>query len=113
FKGTLDIGSDIIRYHGRQFINAEPNNINTTTVGPEIRLDMSPTDKLNLSFSTSFNFSKTKYSLQFARNAKYLTQEYSTEVDWQLPKGFFLATDFNYRINNQYETGFNTKTPLF
>jgi len=111
-KGTLEVSSDINRYHGKQFINAAPNTINTTTVGPEIRLDMNPTDKLNLSFSTSPTFSKTKYSLQFVRNAKYFTQEYSAEVSWQLPKGFFLATDFNYRINNQYETGFNTKTPL-
>ena len=111
-KGTLEISSDINRYHGRQFINAAPNTINTAAVGPEIKLDMNPTDKLNLSFSTSLTFSKTNYSLQFVHDAKYFTQEYSTEVGWQLPNGFFLATDFNYRINNQYENGFNTKVPL-
>jgi len=112
-KGSLDISADISRYHGRQFVNGESNAINTTTLGPGVRLDISPTDKLNLSFSTGITFSNTKYSLPSARNAKYITQEYSTEAGWQLPKGFFFATDFDYRINNQYENGFNTKVPLW
>ena len=111
-KGSLDISADISNYHRTQFVNGESNTINTTTVGPRIRLDMNPTDKLNLSFSTGITYSNTKYSLPSARSAKYLTQEYSTEAGWQSPKGFFFAIDFNYRINNQYENNFNTKVPL-
>jgi hypothetical protein len=74
---------------------------------------MSPTDKLNLSLSAGFNYSNTEYSLPSARNSKYFTQEYGVDVDWQFAKGFLLATDFNYRINNQYATDFNTKVPLW
>ncbi len=74
---------------------------------------MSPTEKFNLSLSAEFNYSKTNYSIPSARKAKYFIQEYGVDLDWQLPKGFLLATDFNYRINNQYATAFNTKVPLW
>ena len=112
-KGSFDISSVINTYHGKQFANTQENTINTITVGPAARLDMSPTDKLNLSLNASLNYSKTKYSLPSARNSKYFTQEYGVDADWQLPKGFLVATEFNYRINNQYATGFNTKVPLW
>ena len=112
-KGTFDISSGVNTYHGKQFANGVANTINTITVRPAIRLDMNPTDKLNLVLNASYNYSKTTYSLPSARSAKYFTQEYGTEVSWQLPKGFFFATDFNYRINNQYSTDFNTKVPLW
>ena len=117
-KGSFDISSSINKYHGKQFANApgniaEENTINTITIGPQVRLDMSPSDKLNLSLIADLSYSKTKYSIPSARNAKYFTQEYGVDLDWQMPKVFLLATDFNYRINNQYATGFNTKVPLW
>ena len=117
-KGSLDIGSVVNTYHGKQFANTpgniiQENTINTITVGPELRLDMNPTDKLNLSLTSSLNYSKTKYSLPSARNSKYFTQEYGVDLDWQFAKGFLLATDFNYRINNQYAAAFNTKVSLW
>ncbi len=112
-KGTLDVSSAINKFHGKQFANTQENTINTITVGPQVRLDMSPTDKLNLSLSAGFNYSNTEYSLPSARNSKYFTQEYGVDVDWQFARGFLLATDFNYRINNQYATDFNTKVPLW
>jgi hypothetical protein len=112
-KGSLGISSTLNQYHGRQFINSESNTINTTTVSPEVRLDMNPWEQLTLSLSAQYNYSKTKYSAYSARNAKYFIQEYDVDLGWRLPKGFFLATDFDYRINNQYSTGFNTKVPLW
>lgn len=112
-KGTLDFSSNISTYHGKQFVNALDNTINTITVGPQVRLGMSPTDKLNLTLSSSFNYSKTTYSIPSARNSKYLTQNYDIDFDWQFAKGFIVATDLNYRINNQYTTDFNSKVPLW
>lgn len=35
------------------------------------------------------------------------------EVDWQLPKNFFLSTDFTYSINNQLTSEFNTNIPIW
>jgi hypothetical protein len=46
-------------------------------------------------------------------NSNYLSQEYSTSFDWQLPKLFFLSTEFTYTINSQRTAGFNTKVPIW
>lgn len=112
-KGNLDISSIINKYHGMQFINAMSNTINMFNIGPEIRVEMNPTEKLNISVSFAFNYSKTKYSIPSARNAKYFIQEYKTEIGWHLSRGFYFASDFNYQINNQYGTNFSTKLPLW
>jgi len=117
-KGSVNISSNISYYKGKQLnsngTNAvETNNIHTVTLGPDVRLDMSPTEKLDLSLGAGLNYSRSKYSLQSTRNSKYFTQDYSAEISWQLPKGFFFATDFDYRINSQHVTGFNAKVPLW
>jgi len=111
-NGTFEISSNTGYFKGKQFINTVGNNIKTLSVGPEIRLDMNPDDKLNLSLSTGLNYNKTKYSLQSSLNTNYLSQEYSASMDWQLPKGFFFATDFTYTINSQRAVGFNAKVPI-
>jgi hypothetical protein len=117
-KGSVDISSNLAYYKSKQLISdatnkPETNKINTLTLGPDLRLDMSPTETLNLSFSAGVNYSKSKYSIRSARNSKYFNQEYSAELNWQLPKGVFFATDFTYTINNQHAEGFNTKVPLW
>jgi hypothetical protein len=83
------------------------------SVGPELRLDMSPTEKLNLALGTALNHNNTRYSLQTGSDNNYLSQEYSTSVDWELPKGFFFSTDFTYTVNSQRAAGFNLKVPLW
>ena len=114
-KGTLDISSVVNKYHGKQFTTSgttvAENVINTFSIGPRLRLDMVPDDKLTLSLETSVSASRTKYSVASTRNSKYLTQEYELDADWQLTKKMILSSDFTYRINNQYSADFNTKVP--
>ena len=117
-KGSIDISSMLMYSRNKQLIsnassNAETNRIHTLTLGPDVRLDMSPTDKLNFALTVGVNYSKSNYSLPSTRDSKYFNQEYSAEIDWQLPKGFFAATDFSYRVINQYATGFNARVPLW
>ena len=117
-KGSLDISSNLLYYKDKQLLNDSANKIltntiNTLTLGPEIRLDMSPTEKLNLSLSAGISYSNSQYSIRTKGNSKYFNQEYSTEVDWQLPKKFYFATDFTYTINGQHAEGFNARVPLW
>ncbi|MFI5186961.1 MAG: outer membrane beta-barrel protein [Chitinophagales bacterium] len=117
-KGSLEISSDLSYYKDKQLIadsinKIETNKINTLSLGPVLRLNMSPTEKLNLSLSAGVNHSKSEYSIQTTKNSKYFNQEYSGEIDWQLPKGFYFGTDFNYIINGQHAEGFNAKVPLW
>ncbi|MES1216964.1 MAG: outer membrane beta-barrel protein, partial [Bacteroidota bacterium] len=112
-KGTVEIGSNVGYFKGRQFINTVGNTIKTLSLGPDIRLDMNPTDKLNIGLEAGINYNKTKYSLQQALNTNYLSQEFSISFDWQMPKQFFFASDFTYTINSQRAVGFNTKVPMW
>lgn len=112
-KGTLRVGTNLGYNRGKQFINGVGNTINTMTAGPRLALDMSPTDKLDLSFSAGVNYNKTKYSLQPVFNTSYFSQIYETELNWQLPRGFYFSTDFSYTVNNQLNDGFNAKVPLW
>lgn len=112
-KGTIDITANFTQYHGKQFVNGTANTINSNNIGPEVRLELNPTEKLNLSFSAGVNYSKTSYSIPSARNAEHLVKECNVEVGWQLAKGLFFATDLNYRVNKQFTDGFNSTVPLW
>jgi hypothetical protein len=112
-KGTMEISSNAGLFKTKQFINSSGNTIKTFSLGPELRLDMNPTEKLNISVGSGFNYNKTKYSLQSALNNNYFSQEYNTSLDWEMPKDFFFSTDFIYTINSQRASGFNTKVPLW
>jgi len=112
-KGSFEISSHISKYHGRQFVNGLPNMINTTTIGPGVRLDIAPTEKLNLSFGAEINFTNTHYSIRSSRESRYLVQDYNTEFSWQMPSRTFFSTDLNYRVNDQYSSGFNVNVPLW
>jgi hypothetical protein len=117
-KGNLELSSRGGYNRNKQLINTKTgaivsNTIKTVTVGPEIRLDMSPTENLNLGIGAGFNYNKTKYTLQPDLNTDYLSQEFSASLDWQMPKGFFLSTDFVYTINTQRAAGFNSKIPIW
>jgi len=117
-KGNIELSSNVGYNRGKQLINTlsspmEENAIGVFSVGPELRLDMNPTEKFNLVLGTSLNHNNTTYSLQPGLSNNYLSQEYSASVDWELPKGFFFSTDFTYTVNSQRAAGFNLKVPLW
>lgn len=112
-KGNVELRSNILYYKGKQFINTVGNTIGNLMLGPELRLDMNPTDKLTLGLSAGYNYNSTKYSLESKYNNKYFSQEYNASVDWQLPAKFFLSTEFTYTINSQRAAGFNLRVPMW
>ena len=112
-KGTFRIGSSLGYHHGVQFINNVSNTINTFSAGPQLGVDMSPIEKIDLSLTAGINHNKTTYSLQPAFNNSYFSQVYDAEFNWQLPKAIYFSTDFSYTVNNQRAEGFNTRVPLW
>jgi Outer membrane protein beta-barrel family/Carboxypeptidase regulatory-like domain len=114
-KGTsFNLGNRMNWYRGKQFVNKAENTITVFSAGPDARLDMNlAKDKLNIGLSGRFNYYKTTYSLQSALNTEYLQQEYGTELNWQLPKNFYLSTDFTYTISSRRAQGFNLNVPLW
>ncbi|SFF02476.1 Outer membrane receptor proteins, mostly Fe transport [Chitinophaga sp. CF118] len=112
-KGSVNFSSNIGYSKTKQFINAASNTISTMSLGPAIRLDLYPSDKVDLSLSSGFNYYKTRYSLQAALNTSYFSQLYEGEINWQLPAQFYFTTSFTYTINSQRANGFNTRVPLW
>ncbi|MET6998169.1 outer membrane beta-barrel family protein [Chitinophaga defluvii] len=112
-KGTVNFSSNMGYSKTKQFINTVPNTIGAFTLGPAVRVDIQPSDKLDLSLSAGLNYNKTSYSLQPALNARYFSQQYESIINWQLPADFYLTTSFTYTINNQRATGFNAQIPLW
>jgi len=112
-KGNMDIGYGLNYYNGKQFINSQANVIKTIAFNPNVRLDMNPSDKVNLSLSAEIGFNRSKYSIETSQNSNYINQQYSASTDIQLPKKFLFSTDFNYVINGQPVQGFNAKVPLW
>ncbi len=108
-KGSITISTNGGYYRNKQLVNGAENTSNTGSIGPDVRLDMRLGDKANWSLGGGINYNNTSYSLVSARDARYISQQYSTSFDWQLPKNFFVATDFIYTINNQLAEGFNAR----
>jgi hypothetical protein len=112
-RGSFELSVHSSKYHGRQFINGLANTINTSTIGPGVRLNMSPTEKFDLTVGAEVSYSNTDYSIKSRNESKYLVQDYMAEASWQLPKGLFMSTDLNYRISDQYASGFYARVPIW
>ncbi len=112
-KASFEISNRVSFSKSKQYINQLANDIKTLSWGPELRMDFNPGDKINFGIGANLSYNKTKYSLESALNNNYLSQEYNSFVDWQLPKNFFFGTDFTYTINSQRASGFNTNVPMW
>jgi hypothetical protein len=112
-KGNLNISSDITYNKGKQFINNAANEITNFNLGPEVRLDLNFSTKFYMSVGAEVRYSNTSYTLPGAQDATFVVQEYSTEINWELPAKFFFNTRYTYTINTQQADGFNTRFPLW
>jgi hypothetical protein len=112
-KASLNFNTGVGYSKTIQFINTVRNNIYNISIDPGIEISKSLTDKFDLTLSGGFTYNKAKYSLQSSLNNNYLTQDYGIDIGWQLPKNFYLSTDFRYTISSQRSEGFNAKVPLW
>lgn len=112
-KATLNFSTGVGFSKNIQFINTIRNDIRNITLDPNLEISKTINDKFDLTLGAGFTYNKAKYSLQAALNNEYFTQDYSVDIGWQLPKNFFLSTDFRYTINTQRSEGFNAKVPLW
>jgi len=113
WKSDINFSTNATYTKNKSFINGAANMINTLNLGPEVRLVMSPTAKLDVTLTGSINYYKTQYSLKPDLNTEYINQQYGTEINWELPHSFFFNTEFTYTINNQLGNGFNARVPLW
>lgn len=112
-KGNLNLSANGIYLRNKQLVNAVQNTSDNFAFGPDIRFDISFNDKIFAGIGAGANYNKTNNTLAAAPDVEYLSHRYTAELDWQLPKGFYFATDFTYFINDQLSTGFNARVPFW
>ena len=112
-KATLNFNTGVGYSKTIQFINTNRNNIYNISFDPSVEVSKSFKDKIDLTLRGGVTYNKAKYSLQSSLNNNYLTQDYSIDAGWQLPKNFYLSTDFTYTISSKRSEGFNAKVPLW
>ena len=112
-KGSVEISNNAGYQKNRQFINGLMNDIRTLRLAPELRFDINPIDKLNISLTTGINYTKSKYSLASDYNTEFISRNYEASADWQLPSKFFLSSDFSFVQNKQLSAGFNQEIPIW
>ena len=112
-KGTLNFNTGFGYSKTIQFINTVRNNIYNISIDPNLEITKSFKDKFDLTVGAGFTYNKARYSLQSSLNNSYFTQDYTIDAGLQLPKNFYLSTDFRYTISSQRSAGFNAKVPLW
>ena len=112
-KGTMNFNTGVGYSKTIQLINTNRNNIYNISFDPSVEVSKSFKDKIDLTLRGGVTFNKAKYSLQSSLNNNYLTQDYSIDAGWQLPKNFYLSTDFTYTISSKRSEGYNAKVPLW
>lgn len=112
-KASLNLNTGFSYSKTVQFINTIRNNIYNISIDPSIEISKSFKDKFDITLGGGFTYNKAKYSLQSSLNNDYLTQDYTMDLGWQLPRNFYLSTDFRYTISSQRSAGFNAKVPLW
>jgi hypothetical protein len=112
-KATMNFNTGVGYSKTIQFINTNRNNIYNISFDPSVEISKSIKNKIDLTLKGGVTFNKAKYSLQSSLNNNYLTQDYSVDAGWQLPKNFYLSTDFTYTISSKRSEGYNAKVPLW
>ncbi|MDX1911545.1 MAG: outer membrane beta-barrel family protein [Saprospiraceae bacterium] len=99
--------------YGPNFINGVENLSTVTGFGPAFSWQFDPSEKISFSSEARLNWNNTHYSIDERFDQQYLIQEYSGDLNLELPKGFGFNTTFNLTVNNGLSTGFDQAVPIW
>jgi hypothetical protein len=88
------------------------NYTNRTTLGEDLRLSYNYKEKLDMGIGVTAEYNSVTYTVQHQPNDRYFQSSYSADITYTLPKGFILATDFEYTLNNGRSDGYNQNFAL-
>lgn len=98
---------------GQSFINNSENTTTTTKAGPSLSWDFDPAEWFSLATEARFSWNKSQYSIDKAFDQAYVSQNYSSEVDVQLPKNFAINSSFNLALYNGLSAGYDKPIPIW
>lgn len=89
------------------------NTGQTLTLTQTAGANFSLKEKWDISFNGSISYNTIKYSVNTSLNENYLSQTYSADLGYRLPKDFMISTDIDYYVNSGRADGFNQSIPLW
>lgn len=112
-KSTLSFGGSSNFGNNLSYINSILNETNTKSYSIRTRLDLTPSDNFTLYANANLGISNTEYSINKAQNQQIFNNNYSVDMNFKLPKDFYINSNFNYRtyINDRF--GFDQKIPIW
>lgn len=98
---------------GQGIINNSENTTTTTNIGPSLAWDFDPAEWFSLSSEARFGWNESHYSIDRAFDQSYVSQNYSSSLDVQLPKDFAFNTSFDLTVNNGLSAGYDKPIPIW
>lgn len=94
-------------------VNAIENETQSNGHWGQLRVNVTPSEKLTLYLSGRFNLTDTKYSINAEQNQQLFNQTYSVDLNTILVWGVFANIHFDYDIYQNDRFGFNQDVPIF
>lgn len=113
-KGSSVNFSNTLNYNrSLSMLYKQLNITNALTVSQSAGLNLDVKDKFNVGLRARVSYTQAKYSITQRNNNNYLTQSYSTDINYFITKSFILSTDFDYLRYTGQSEGFNRNIPLW
>ena len=122
-KGSSINFSNSVNYNRDVSLLYEQKNItNSYTIRQKIGVNMDFREKLNFRVDASVAYHNVVYSggqagtsviKQQNTDNEYLTQMYSTDINYFITKALMISTDFDYLVNSGRAEGFNQGIPVW
>lgn len=106
-------GTALAFNHGLGFVNNEKNFSDNLTLGQRLGMSYAKEGLVDMDVSGRVNYNKVNYSLQASQNQEYFTYNFSVDMEWRLPAGFLLGSDFRYTANSGLAKGYNRKISIW
>jgi hypothetical protein len=109
---TLNLGYSFNFGNSFAFVNSALNKTTNRSHSPSLRINLTPSDKFNLSANARIGISDTEYNINSSQNQQLLTQNYSLDATVGLPWKTFFSTEFDYRFYTNERFGQQQEIPL-
>jgi uncharacterized membrane protein YgcG len=106
FTNSQSYTNDISMIEGKKNIT----KTYTTSQGAGINFDK---EKFDVGIKLNVAYTNVRATVNKQSNSDYFTQTYSADLSYTFPKGFILATDFDYYLNTGRGTDYNVNIPLW
>jgi len=109
----FNLRSDIGFNRGQNLINNRENFTSGLALTQSISWDFTPAEWFDLSAGADLTWNRTHYSLDKAFNQDYLTQQYNTSLDLDLPLNFSVNTNLDVTVNGGLGEGYDEAVPIW